>query len=180
MGRRMSERRRPAKPQDRPRGGPAKSVAELVPAIGGAAFRKFGFVQSAIVSRWGEIVGERYAAISQPESLRFPHGRKGEGVLSVVVSGAHAAIMQHVAPEIMERTNRFFGYPAVARVAIRQGQVERRAKPVPRPAPAPIPVELGESLRDIADPELKAVLSALASSVAAAEARPIPVLGKVK
>jgi hypothetical protein len=174
----MSERRRPPKPEDRPRGGPAKSVAELVPAIGGAAFRKFGFVQSAIVSRWGEIVGERYAAVSQPESLRFPHGKKGEGVLSVVVSGAHAAIMQHVVPEIMERTNRFFGYQAVARVAIRQGVVERPAKREVRPTPPP--VDLGDSLRDIGDPELKAVLSALAASVAAAEARTIPVLGKVK
>lgn len=178
----MSERRRPPKPEDRPRGGPARSVAELVPAIGGAAFRKFGFVQSAIVSRWGEIVGERYAAVSQPESLRFPHGKKGEGVLSVVVSGAHAAIMQHVIPEIMERTNRFFGYQAVARVAIRQGVVERPAKRVARPTPPPVEPHsaLGDSLRDIADPELKAVLSALAASVAAAEARTIPVLGKVK
>lgn len=178
----MSERRRPPKPEDRPRGGPAKSVAELVPAIGGAAFRKFGFVQSAIVSRWGEIVGERYAAVSQPESLRFPHGKKGEGVLSVVVSGAHAAIMQHVIPEIIERTNRFFGYPAVARVAIRQGVVERPAKRAVRPAPPPVEPNsaLGDSLRDIGDPELKAVLSALAASVAAAEARSIPVLGKVK
>ena len=44
--------------------------------IGGQSFRRFGFVQSSIVSRWGEIVGERYAKVSSPESIRFPAGKK--------------------------------------------------------------------------------------------------------
>ena len=173
----MSERRTRTPPEARPRGGPAKAVAELVPAIGGAAFKRFGFVQSAIVTRWPEIVGDRYAAVSQPESLRFPRGTKGEGVLTVTVAGAHAPVMQHVAPEIIARCNRFFGYQAVAKVAFRQGAISRHTPPVP-PAPAVVPQELGDSLRDIADPELKAVLSALAGAVAAAETR-VPVLGKV-
>src|SRR5262245_49610029 len=45
-----------ARPYERPRGGPAKPVAELVPQIGRAAFRRFGFVQSSVVTRWPEIV----------------------------------------------------------------------------------------------------------------------------
>ena len=47
--------------------GGARAVSELLPKVGGAAFRKFGFVQSAVVSRWAEIVGERYARVSSPE-----------------------------------------------------------------------------------------------------------------
>src|SRR5689334_84899 len=38
-----------------------RAVSDLVGQAGGAAFRRFGFVQHAIVSRWPEIVGPRYA-----------------------------------------------------------------------------------------------------------------------
>jgi hypothetical protein len=102
----------------------ARSVSDMLPEIGGAAFRRFGFVQSSIVSRWKEIVGDRYAAVSAPESIRFPPGRKSEGVLTLVVEGAHAPMMQHVAPVIMERVNRFFGYSAVSRISFKQGVVQ--------------------------------------------------------
>lgn len=156
-------------------------MGDVLGSVGGPAFRRFGFVQSSIVSRWKEIVGERYAALSAPESIRFPPGKKQDGVLSITLSGAVAPMMQHVAPEIIERTNRFFGYPAVAKVVLKQGQVDvLREKPIrrPQPANAEAPADLGESLRDIADPELKAVLSSLAFSIAASDA--MPVLGKVK
>ena len=163
-------KRPPANDESVRRNGP-RQVAELLPDIGRAAFRRFGFVQSSIVSRWPEIVGERYAGVSQPESLRFPHGSRQDGVLTLTVRGAHAVVMQHITPEITERVNRFFGYPAVARIAIKQGDV---AKPAARPAPSirPAPVELGQGLKGIADPELKAVLESLAAGVAARPALP--------
>ena len=78
----------------------ARPVSDLLPQAGGVAFRRFGFVQSAVVSRWREIVGERYAGVSSPESIRFPPGKRKEGVLTLVVEGAHAPMMQHVAPVI--------------------------------------------------------------------------------
>lgn len=170
-------------PKEEPkRHGYARQVADLLPDVGRAAFRKFGFVQSAVVSRWPEIVGERYARVSAPESIRFPQGKRAEGVLSLVVSGAHGTMMQHIAPEIIERVNRFFGYAAVARIQFRQGDVRRPARVAPpRPRPTEVPTELGDSLRGIADPELKAVLSALAAGVAAPPTPlAIPVLGKVR
>ena len=146
-----------------------RSVGDLLPDIGRASFRRFGFVQSAVVSRWTEIVGERYAAVSAPESIRFPYGKRSEGKLRLVVSGAHATMMQHIEPEIVERVNRFFGYPAVASIAIRQGKVEppaARPKRLP-PQLRPVPAALGDSLREVADPELKACLEGLAGALAA-------------
>jgi hypothetical protein len=153
----------------------ARAVADLLPDVGRAAFRRFGFVQSSVVSRWAEIVGPRYADVSAPESIRFPHGRRSDGVLTLGVDGAHAPMMQHVTPTIIERVNRFFGYPAVARVTIRQNVVAsppppKRAAP---PSLRPVPVELGDSLRTIDDPELRACLAALASAVAASEGLPL-------
>lgn len=163
----------------------ARSVSDLLPAAGGAAFRRFGFVQSSIVSRWKEIVGPRYAAVSSPESIRFPVGRKSAGVLTLVVEGAHAPMMQHVAPAIQERVNHFFGYPAVERVAIRQGIVgggQAKARKAP-PSLRPIPAELGDSLREIADPELKLCLESLARGLSCGDGAPvvstIPVVGRI-
>ena len=159
--------KRPRAPQPEPvRQNRARQVAELLPAVGAAAFRKFGFIQSSIVTRWPEIVGEKLARASVPESIRCPQGKKQDGVLTLTVRGAHAAMLSHITPEIIERVNRFFGYAAVARVAIRQGDIAPRAAPRPRPAPQPVPAELGQSLRTIGDPELKAVLEALAAGVA--------------
>ncbi|MEI9927917.1 MAG: DciA family protein [Sphingomonas sp.] len=155
----------------------ARPVSELLGDVGRATFRKFGFVQHSVVSRWSEIVGERYARVSAPESIRFPPGKRAGGVLSLVVAGAHAPMMQHIAPEIVERVNRFFGYQAVARVAIRHGQVKRAERAAPQPELVPAPEELGRNLRGIADPELKAVLESLAAGVAAAEA--LPKIGRI-
>jgi len=165
----------------------ARPVSDLLPAVGGAAFRRFGFVQSSIVSRWPEIVGARYAAVSAPESIRFPVGRKSSGTLTLVVEGAHAPMMQHVVPAIQERVNQFFGYEAVARVAIRQGlvQVEKRKSRAAPPSlrPVTLPVDMKDSLRDIADPELRQCLESLARGLAAGDAAPavaaIPVVGKI-
>ncbi len=157
---------------DAPRENRSRAVAELLPAIGGAAFRRFGFVQSSIISRWPEIVGAKLAGASIPESIRFPVGKKQDGVLTLTVRGAHAPMMQHIAPEIIERVNRFFGYAAIVKVAIRQGEV---AAPVPRKAPPsirPVPVDLGMSLKGIADPELRAVLESLAAGVASTHGLP--------
>ncbi|MBB4100965.1 DUF721 domain-containing protein [Sphingomonas kyeonggiensis] len=150
----------------------ARSVSELLPDVGAASFRKFGFVQHSIVSRWAEIVGERYARVSIPESIKFPQGKREQGVLSLIVSGAFAPTMQHVSPEIMDRVNRFFGYPAVAKIAIRHGQVKAPAKAAPPPSLKPLSEAMGDSLRGIADPELKAVLEALAAGVAASDEKP--------
>ncbi len=96
-------------------------------------------------------------------------------------------MMQHVAPAIQERVNHFFGYEAVARIAIRQGlvQVEKgRLRPAPPSLrPVTLPVEMKDSLRDIADPELRQCLESLARGLTAGDGAPavaaIPVVGRI-
>ena len=150
---------------DSPRSGHARAAGDIVGEVGGLAFKRFGFMQSAIVSRWSEIVGERYAKVSLPESIRFPAGRKSGGVLTLMVEGAHAPLMQHLTPVIVERVNRFFGYAAVNRIVFRQGRVPAPAARPARPDLRPVPKELGEGLRQIADPDLRACLESLAARI---------------
>ena len=163
---------RRAKADDAPRQGRPRAAGELALDIGGMAFKRFGFVQGAVVARWTEIVGERYAKVSTPESIRFPAGKKSGGTLTLCVEGAHAPLIQHLAPMIMERVNRFFGYEAVAKIVFRQGAVTRAKAQLQRPRPVPVPRELGDGLREIADPELRTMLESLAGKIAAAEGPP--------
>ena len=158
---------KPARPYERPRGLGPKAIGDLMPEIGRTAFRRFGFVQSSVVTRWPEFVGPHHARVCAPEAIRFPPGEKSEGILQLVVAPAHAPLIEQVLPEIIERVNRFFGYNAVARAKIRQGVVKppsAESRPKPPPSLKPIPMELGDSLRDIGDPELRTVLESLARS----------------
>ena len=163
-----------ARRYERPRGLGARPIAELMPEVGRTAFRRFGFVQSSVVTRWPEIVGPAHARVCMPEAIRFPPGERNDGILQLVVLPAHAPIIAHVIPEIIERVNRFFGYNAVTRVKLRQGAVKpppAGEKTMAPPGLKPIPMELGESLRDIGDPELRQVLESLARSLDASSNR---------
>lgn len=185
----MPMTKRKAREQETERSCRPRAAGDLLGDIGGRSFRRFGFVQNSIVSRWSEIVGERYARVSSPESIRFPSGRKSGGVLTLLVDGAHAPLIQHLTPLIVERVNRFFGHAAINRIVFRQGKPLAPAPRPSRPALRPVPRELGEGLREIADPELRACLESLAARIAASTGppsipedggTPIPVINRSK
>ena len=167
----MAKSPRSTTKEDAPRRNGARAAGDLVGDIAGVSFKRFGFVQGAVVSRWSEIVGERYANVSTPESVRFPQGKKSGGTLTLTVVGAHAPLMQHLTPLIVERVNRFFGYAAVDKIAFRQGRVDTAKRPV-RPEPRAVPRELGEGLREIADPGLRACLESLAAKLVTSDGAP--------
>ena len=160
------------KQDDAPRSGRTRAAGDIIGEVGGVAFKRFGFVQSAIVSRWNEIVGERYGKVSLPESIRFPSGRKTGGVLTLLVEGAHAPLVQHLAPLIIERVNRFFDYAAINRIVFRQGKPPASPERIVRPDLRPVPKELGEGLRQIADPGLRACLESLAARISESNGPP--------
>lgn len=157
--------------EERRRG--TRAVGDIVPAAGRAAFRKFGFVESAIVSRWSDIVGDAYAKHSAPDSLSFPHGKRSGGTLTVICAGPFAITLQHVEPQIVERVNRFFGYAAVARIALRQGELPKRAAKRADVADTPLTPEAQSSLKAIGDPSLRAALEGLARQIPVTKGPPL-------
>ena len=168
----MAKSKRSESKDEAPRRGHARACGDLVADIAGTTFKRFGFMQGAVVSRWSEIVGDRYARVSTPESIRFPAGKKAGGTLTLSVEGAHAPLMQHLGPLIIERVNRFFGYEAISKIAFKQGRAPKAGAKPQRPALAPVPKELGEGLREIADPELRSVLESLATKLAGSSGKP--------
>lgn len=167
-------RKPPEKPPvERSRGGRAKPIAELVGEVGGQAFKRFGFTHAALIERWGEIVGPHYARHSRPVRLRFPRGQKDGGTLAIAATGALAPMLRHVEAQIIERVNRILGYAAVARIAIEQGSATMAPPaPPPPPAPGPLPESARSTLKDIADPELRATLQSLAEALAISNGLP--------
>ena len=109
-------------------------------------------------------------------------------MLTLLVDGAHAPLIQHLTPMIVDRVNRFFGYAAINRIVFRQGKPPAPAARPERPALRPVPKEMGEGLREIADPELRACLESLAAQIAASNGPPaldeggdpIPVINRSK
>ena len=149
-----------------------RRVADLVPAVGGQAFRRFGFTQSIIVERWAEIVGDRYARHSRPEGLSIPRGKTDGGILKVAVAGALAPMLAHVEPQVIERVNRLLGHNAVARVVLRQTDIDPPAQRAALP-PVPLSPDTESTLREIADPQLRASLTSLAQALSATRGLPI-------
>jgi hypothetical protein len=76
-------------------------------------------------------------------------------------------LIQHLTPMIVDRVNRFFGYAAINRIVFRQGKPPAAAPRPERPQLRPVPKEIGEGLREIADPELRHCLESLAAQIAA-------------
>ena len=148
-------------------------MGDIVPVAGRAAFRKFGFVESSIVARWAEIVGDAYARHSAPDSLRFPLGKRADGTLTVLCAGPFATTLQHVEPQIVERVNRFFGYAAVARLALRHGELPK--PPAARAAAndTPLSAETQSELRAIGDDGLRAALEGLARRIPVTKGLPV-------
>ncbi len=142
-------------------------IGELLPEVGGVAFRRFGFARGALLMRWSEVVGPVYARWSVPEALRPGRGRGAGATLVIRVEGAFATQMAHVLPQVEARANRILGCGAVARVRLVQGAVPRPpARPAPPPAGGTRQPAAAANLQHIRDPELRLALEALAETVA--------------
>jgi hypothetical protein len=159
----------------------AKPLRDLVGKAVGDSFRRQGFASAELVTRWTEIVGAEVAARSEPIKIQWPRpapshpspasgGGSGwgqePGTLVLRVEGPAAIEIQHSVDVICERINRFLGWRAIARIALRQAPLRRAApkKTVRTENPAAI-AALAATLPDIADDDLRQALARLGAAV---------------
>lgn len=107
-----------------------RALSTTLPKIAGPAARRRGFAETGILTDWETIIGPELARDTQPDRLRFPRGENTGGTLHLRAATGAALEIQHLEPLIIERINRFFGYQAVARLALLQTPL-----PVARPRP---------------------------------------------
>lgn len=160
----------------RRRRGPAP-VSDLLVDVLKPAARKRGFATVDLFTHWADIVGPTYREVTQPERLSWPRRLEDGGedgfepaTLTVRCEGSRALLFQHEIPQMLERINAVFGFPAVSRIRIVQ-------KPIVRPVivrPTRLrPLSRAEEARvdgltaEIEDPGLRAALQRLGHAVIA-------------
>jgi hypothetical protein len=152
-----------------------KPLRELLNKLVGDAFARQGFASAELVTRWDEIVGHEIAAHSEPIKLQWPRRTDDEdgeaGTLVLRVEGPAAIEIQHLAALICERVNRFLGWRAVERLALRQAPLRRRQPRAARTEDPAAAAPIAETLSDIKDDELKEALARLGAAVSRADRR---------
>jgi len=147
----------------------AKPLSALLGGLFSDAFARRGFASRELVTRWAEIAGPEIAAYSEPIKIQWPRpveGRPPEPATLVLrVEGPMALEIQHTSDVILERVNRFFGWSAVGRIALRQAPLTRRtAPPLRRPDPATVK-KMTDTLGTVQDEGLRTALARLGAMI---------------
>jgi hypothetical protein len=172
-----------ADPKNRDQRRGLATAASAVARIARPLFRRRGFAEGAIVTDWPAIVGAHLASIVTPERLAFDRDRRDNGTLMVRVAPAFGPEVQHLAPQIIERVNVHFGYPAVAQLKILPGTMpESRIRPRrSEPAPPPPDEATVAGIAEVADEGVRTALERLAQALkTTAAARSAPPANRAK
>jgi hypothetical protein len=148
----------------------AKPLSVLLSDVFSDAYAKQGFAARELVTRWAEIAGPAIAAHCEPLKMQWPRPVEGQpqepATLVLRAEGPMALEIQHSSDVILERVNRFFGWHAVGRLALRQAPLSRRNRPKPLRAPdAKAVAEVEKTLASVEDAELRAALARLGASI---------------
>jgi hypothetical protein len=152
-----------------------RPLSELLSTTLGDALKSQGFASAEILARWGDIVGAEIAAHSEPIKIGWQRanstGSMGyepaePATLVLRVEGPAAIEIQHLSAVILERVNRFFGWQAIGRIALRQAPLRRRERPLPPPPPDPaLTARLAEGMPEVADEDLRQALARLGAAI---------------
>ncbi len=148
----------------------AKPLSVLLSDVFSDAYARQGFAARELVTRWAEIAGPEVAAHSEPLKIQWPRPVEGQAqdpaTLVLRVEGPMALEIQHASDVILERVNRFFGWSAVGRLALRQAPLSRRDRAAPSRAPDATSVaKVEKTLTAVEDEELRAALARLGASI---------------
>jgi hypothetical protein len=152
---------------NKPRG--ARRLADLTSGLLSESFKKQGFASAELVTRWPEIVGPQIAAHAEPLKIQWPRQADPDdrepATLVLRVEGPAALEIQHLAGVVVERVNRFFGWPAVGRLAFRQAPLSRPPKKKLRRIDPEATARVAATLPDVKDDDLRQALARLGAAV---------------
>jgi hypothetical protein len=157
-------------PMNKPGPISAKPLSVLLSDVFSDAYAKQGFAARELVTRWAEIAGPEVAAHSEPLKIQWPRPVEGQAqepaTLVLRVEGPMALEIQHASDVILQRVNRFFGWSAIGRLALRQAPLSRRGTPKASRAPdAKLVAKVAETLSSVQDDELRAALARLGAAI---------------
>jgi hypothetical protein len=120
-------------PSDDRRAYATQALADLVPGLTRAAYKRRSPAASLLMSEWSSIVGPRLAMETAPKKFVG-------GTLTIACSGAMAMELQHLSAAVIERINAHAGHQLVQRLRFVQEPVAAPAPPLQRRIVAPVPL----------------------------------------
>ena len=147
-----------------------RPLSQLLGSLLSDVVKAQGFASTEIIARWADIVGADIAAHSEPIKINWPRPAGDEppepATLVLRVEGPVAIEIQHLSAVILERVNRFFGWQAIGRLALRQAPLRRREPPAPRSVPDPeAAARIAEGLSEVEDEDLRQALARLGAAI---------------
>ena len=148
----------------------AKPLSVLLSDVFSEAYAKQGFAARELVTRWAEIAGSDIARHAEPIRMQWPRPVEGQpqepATLVLRVEGPAALEIQHKSDVLLERVNRFFGWHAVGRLALRQAPLSRRDRSArPRPPDPKEVADVAKTLSAVEDEALKDALARLGAAI---------------
>lgn len=146
-----------------------RSISDLLDPL----VAKRANVDLSLALAWQQVAGEKLAGRTQPLKILWPQRQHADeafkpGTLLLAAEGSVVLDLQYQSSELLDRINRFFGYPAVNRIKIEQKPIVRfreRQKPVEPVLSQAEQAELATSLERIDDAGLRETLLRLGTRV---------------
>jgi hypothetical protein len=162
----MAERRPVNKPAKRR----THTLADVAGKCLAESFSRQGFTSAQLVTHWEDIAGREIAASSEPLKIQWASHVDPDdpepGTLVLRVQGPAALEIQHQSDVIIERVNRFLGWRAIGRLALRQAPLLRRPKRAPPPPLDPQAAQrIAATLTHIDDEGLRGALARLGAAI---------------
>lgn len=147
-----------------------RPLADLVAVCVADVFARQGFTSREIVTHWDDIVASEIAAQAEPIRMQWVRNRGPDesppATLVLRVEGPAALEIQHMSGVIIERVNRYLGWQAVGRLALRQGPlVRRRGRPPPPKIDDSAVAAVAAQMTGIADEKLRTALGRLGAAI---------------
>ena len=145
-----------------------KTLESCIEPLTRPVFKAQGAAAARLITEWHVIAGAELAHHARIEKLSFPKGAKTGGTLTVSVENGFATEFQHMQPVILERLAGYFGYRAIARIAISHAflpQARPSGDSPQRRKKASLPTDSCRLTEKVADDELKDALQSLAKTL---------------
>jgi hypothetical protein len=146
-----------------------RPLSELLNATLSDVLKAQGFASAEIISRWRDMVGPEIAEHSEPLKINWPRAAAEEkpepATLVLRVEGPAALEIQHMSAVILDRVNRFFGWQAIGRIAIRQAPLRRREAAPAHRIDESAAARIADTLPDVKDDNLRQALGRLGSAI---------------
>jgi len=84
--------------------------------------------EAALIAQWHEVAGHPWSQVCQPIALQRHRSQGGEeGHLRLACDPGHLLELQHSSTQLIQRINRYLGFPAVHRIRLerREGLRQR-------------------------------------------------------